>query len=209
MRAVGTRHGMEQQMMIDPAAIALEMNRQATSVGAAGWLDGWPAVELIHYLPRGADPLPAVLALHGIGVAPPTRRVEVVGAFDVEPDRQVFTDELAAPPRPVTVLDPRSGGYRLIKPLRRAGVKIYEPSAADVAAATGEFLDMIASGALRYVACAELDAAVRVLEERRLAGATAFDRFRSKGADVGPAIACILSLWAMRNVPRHPRADIF
>ena len=116
----------------------------------------------------------------------------------------VYADQLEPPPRPVTVVDPRSGGYRKISPLRKAGIKIHEPTAADVAGANNEFLDMAESGALRHVGSAELDAAIRVLEERRLAGATAFDRFRSSGADVGPAVACILALWAMRNVPRHP-----
>jgi hypothetical protein len=103
------------------------------------------------------------------------------------------------------ILDPRSGSSNLIKPLRDAKVRVVEPSPNDVAAAYGEFLDRVASGALRHVPSPELDAAIRAGTERRLSGATAWDRRTAGPVDVAPAVAAELAVWGLLTVPPPPR----
>ena len=76
-----------------------------------------------------------------------------------------------------------------------------DPSPGDVAAAHGEFLDNAAAGELRHVPSPELDAAVRVGAERRLGGATAWDRRTGGPVDVAPAVAAELAVWGLLNVP--------
>lgn len=70
-------------------------------------------------------------------------------------------------------LDPRSPAATALRPLTDAGVAVTELSTHDVAVAHGEFVDAVRADVLRHTGQAELTAAIRHGEQRRLGGATA------------------------------------
>jgi hypothetical protein len=71
----------------------------------------------------------------------------------------------------------------------------------DVAVAHGEFVDTLAEGGLRHAGQAELTSAIRYGQQRRLGGATAWER-RGAPVDVSPAIAAEIAVWALLNAQR-------
>jgi hypothetical protein len=97
------------------------------------------------------------------------------------------------------VVDSHSHASTCIRPLEAAGVTITRPSSSDLVVAHGGFLDLLAAGRIRHQGQAELTAAARALEQRRLGGATAPER-RGAAVDVGPAVAAELAAWALLSV---------
>jgi isoaspartyl peptidase/L-asparaginase-like protein (Ntn-hydrolase superfamily) len=95
-------------------------------------------------------------------------------------------------------LDPRSPAATALRPLTDAGVAVNELSTHDVAVAHGEFVDAVRAGVLRHTAQAELTAAIRHGEQRRLGGATAWER-RGAPVDVAPALAAEIAVWMLRR----------
>lgn len=95
-----------------------------------------------------------------------------------------------------TVIDPHSPGATLIEPLIAAGIKVIQLTTHDVAVAHGEFLDEFAGGRIRHAGQPELTAAVRHGMERRLGGATAWQR-RGAAVDVAPAMAAEWAVWGL------------
>jgi hypothetical protein len=69
------------------------------------------------------------------------------------------------------------------------------PDTAGVAAAHGNFADLLAADRLRIRGHSALDAAVRAAQARRLAGGTAVDRFA--GTDMAPLMAAEMAVWAL------------
>jgi hypothetical protein len=98
-------------------------------------------------------------------------------------------------------LDPRSPAATAVAPLKAAGVNLVELSTHDVAVAHGGFVDALAAGRLRHTGQAELTTAIRHGRQRRLGGATAWER-RGAAVDVSPALAAEISLWALLNAQR-------
>jgi hypothetical protein len=95
------------------------------------------------------------------------------------------------------VVDPRSQAGTLIRPLAEAGVLVTQPSAADVAVAHGEFLDLVNDGGLVHLEQPPLTAAVRAAQNRPLAGAQALERRLT--VDQSPLVAAELACWAFRR----------
>jgi hypothetical protein len=164
--------------MLDPCWLAVEVaeSRQNVAIAAAGRLDdGYAAVELAGYLSGVAGVVAEVLRLRA------ERRVHAV------------------------VVDPRRGAANLIRPLRDARVRVVEPSYEAVAVMHGDFVDKNNAGELRHVPHPLLDAAVRAMTERRLAGGVAWDRRGGGPVDVSPGVAAELAPWGLLNVPPPPR----
>jgi hypothetical protein len=106
-------------------------------------------------------------------------------------------------------LDPRSPAATALGPLTAAGVDVTELSTHDVAVAHGEFLDAVHAGVLRHTGQPELTAAIRYGEQRRLGGATAWER-RGAPVDVAPALAAEISVWMLRHAPAPiPRSKVW
>jgi hypothetical protein len=182
-RAAGARKGnarrqarTERRVTVADAALALEIseNRQYTSVVAAGHLDGDLILLELAAYLSGTDPA-AVVA------------------------------ELGRHPRPLAiVIDAHSNAATLLQPLETAGLKVTRPTSVDLVVAHGRLLDLLAEGRIRHRGQAELTAAMRHLEQRRLGGATAPER-RGSAVDVGPAVAAELACWALLTIkPRLP-----
>lgn len=97
---------------------------------------------------------------------------------------------------PVALLvDGRSQSVTLLKPLADAGVVVTQPSTQDVVAAHGNFMDLVTSGGLRHLNQEELTAAVRGAQQRKLAGAQAWERRVS--VDQSPLVAATLAVHAL------------
>jgi hypothetical protein len=92
-------------------------------------------------------------------------------------------------------VDPRSPSATLVEPLQQEGMPLRLPDTADVAAAHGHFLDLLYAGRLKIRGHPALDAAVRLAETRKLAGAVAVDRYAE--GDAGPLYAAQLACWAL------------
>jgi hypothetical protein len=105
------------------------------------------------------------------------------------------------------VVDPHSHATTTIGPLEEAGVKITRPSSVDLVTAHGNFLDLLAAGRIRHQGQAQLTAAARHLEQRRLGGSSAPER-RGALVDVAPAVAAELACWALLR-PRIPLPAIY
>jgi hypothetical protein len=164
--------------MLDPCWLAVEVaeSRQHVAIAAAGRLDdGYAAVELAAYLSGVSGVVPEMLRLRT------ERTVHAV------------------------IVDPRSPSANLIKPLRNAKIRVTEPSYEDVQVAHGDFVDKNNAGELRHVPSPLLDAAVRAMTERRLAGGVAWDRRGGGPVDVSPGVAAELALWGLLNVPPPPK----
>ena len=85
-----------------------------------------------------------------------TRAVEAVQALHT--DRVVHA----------VIIDPHSGAATLIRPLTAEGIKVSQPTSAEIAEAHGLFLDKLKAGELRHVEDPRLDAAVHNGTTRRL-----------------------------------------
>jgi hypothetical protein len=159
---------------VEEAAIGIEVSedRRHTSVVTAGRLPGEHVLlRLAHYL-TGTDPVAAVLELH---------------------------DDLVVVV--ATVVDPRSFGATVIRPLEAAGLDVTRPSSGDLAEAHGLFLDSLDAGRVRHQRQQELTAAMRHLDQRRLGGASGPER-RGSPVDIGPAVAAELATWGILVSPK-------
>lgn len=96
---------------------------------------------------------------------------------------------------PVAVaVNPKSQSVTLLKPLADLGIVVTEPTAEDVAAAHGDFLDLVNDGKLEHLNQKPLTDAVRASQQRNLAGAKAWEP--RLDVDQGPLVAATLAVWA-------------
>jgi hypothetical protein len=86
-----------------------------------------------------------------------------------------------------------------VAPLEATGVYLIELSTHDVAVAHGRFVDALAAGRLRHTGQPELTSAIRHGQQRRLGGATAWER-RGHDVDASPAVAAEVAVWALEHV---------
>lgn len=94
------------------------------------------------------------------------------------------------------VLDLEDEGFHLPRDKdrpRRGDLAI--PSAQEVAAAFGLFVDSFRQGLIYHAADEPLDRAVATAETRSLVGGTAWDRGKG-GADISPLVASTIGVWA-------------
>lgn len=179
-RRVKNRRTIMTALLLGEVALGIEISedRQHCSIVTAGHLEHDLILVELVGYLFGADPLGAVLTLRA--------------------ERKIRA----------TVVDPHSHAATAIRPLEAAGVKVTRPTSADVVVAHGGFLDALRAGRVRHHGQAELTTAMRLLEQRRLGGATAPDR-RGAPADVAPAVAAELACWALEAAPQTPPPDIF
>jgi hypothetical protein len=170
----------ERIIMVAEVALALEISedRAHCSLVTAGLLPEDLVLLELAAYLEGTDPVAAVLELQA------TRTLLAV------------------------TIDPHSNATTTIGPLEDAGVKITRPSSVDLAIAHGNFLDLLAAGRIRHQGQAQLTAAARHLEQRRLGGATAPER-RGALVDVAPAVAAELAAWALLSAPKTPLPAIY
>ena len=182
-RAAGARKGnalrrarrAERMTMVAEIALALEIaeDRQHTSIMAAGHL-------------------PDDLVL-----------LELAAYLDGTDPAAVVAELQRHPKALAIVIDAHSNAATLLKPLEDAGFTITRPTSVDLVIAHGRLLDLLAEGRIRHRGQAELTAAVRHLEQRRLGGSVAPER-RGALADVAPAVAGELAIWGLENAPAQP-----
>jgi hypothetical protein len=91
------------------------------------------------------------------------------------------------------VIDGRSPAATLLPRLAEAGIVVTQPSAVDLACATGEFFDLVNHGGLGHLGQPALTDAVRGALRRILAGGKAWDR--RAGGDQSPLLAGTLACW--------------
>jgi hypothetical protein len=163
--------------MVTECALGVEISeaRDHVSIAAAGHLDGGFILVELAAYVDSTDAVEAVVRLHS------ERTVHAVA------------------------LDPRSPAATAVKPLEDAGVWLTELSTHDVAVAHGTFVDLLGAGRLRHTGQPELTAAIRHGQQRRLGGATAFER-RGAQVDVSPAVAAEIALWALLDVEHRTPA---
>jgi hypothetical protein len=155
--------------------IEVSEDRQRTSVCAAGRVGEGLVYELVAYLAGTAGAVEEIVELHG--------RWKVLGV----------------------VIDPMGGATTLRRPLaEQPGIRVVEPTAADVKVAHGEFVDLHQARQVRHARRAELDAAIQHLSERPLGGQPVFER-RGAPVDVAPVIAAELALWGLLNTKPPPK----
>ncbi len=95
------------------------------------------------------------------------------------------------------VLDLEDEGFHLPKDKdrpRRGDLAI--PSAQEVAAAFGLFVDLFRQGLIFHAGDEPLDRAVQTAETRNLVGGTAWDRGKG-GADISPLVSATIGVWAL------------
>jgi hypothetical protein len=160
------------RMMIEEIWLGLEISedRRHTAVAAAGRTDGDLIVVELVAYIDGTDPVAEVLRLQA------ERTVRAV------------------------VLDPGSPGATLVKLLKNAGVGFTEMGSHDVATAHGGFIDLLTAGKLKAVPDPRLTQAVKHGQDRRLGGASAWER-RGAAVDISPANAAEFAVWAVLNGP--------
>jgi Recombination endonuclease VII len=105
------------------------------------------------------------------------------------------------------VVDGHSPAATVITPLENVRIRVTQPTSTDLATAHGGFVDAARAGRIRHQGQAELTAAMRHLEQRRIGGSTGPER-RGAPADVAPAVAAELSVWALETLPA-PADPIF
>ena len=116
--------------------------------------------------------------------------------------------ELYAAHDPVSVaLDPRSQAGTLVRPLADAGIVVTELSSADVAVAHGELLDLVGDGGLIHLNQPPLTAAVRAAQQRKLGGASAWER--KVAVDQSPLEAATFAAWALRRWEEASAPGVF
>jgi hypothetical protein len=93
------------------------------------------------------------------------------------------------------VVNAKAQSGTLIEPLKNAGIIAVEPTAEDVAVAHGQFLDLVNDGGLQHLEQPPLTAAVRAGQQRKLAGAMAWEP-RGVAVDQSPLVAATLAVWA-------------
>jgi hypothetical protein len=188
-RSAGGRLGAARQrarkertnLMLAECTLGVEISeaRDHVSVAAAGWVDGGFILVELASYMSGTDPTYEVLRL---------RRECTVTAV---------------------ALDPRSPAATALGPLIAAGVAVTELSTHDVAVAHGEFVDAVRAGVLRHTGQEQLTAAIRHGEQRRLGGATAWER-RGAPVDVSPALAAEIAVWMLQHAPAPiPRSKVW
>lgn len=158
--------------MLTACALGIEIaeDRRHTSIAAAGFIDEIFILVELAAYIDGTDPVAEVLRLQA------ERTVTAVA------------------------LDPRSPAATAVKPLKDAGITLTELSTIDLATAHGEFIDAVAAGRLRHSGQAELTTAIRHGEQRRLGGASAWDRRSGGAVDTSPAAAVEVAAWALTHV---------
>jgi hypothetical protein len=166
--------------MLTECALGIEISeaRDHVSIAAAGYLDGDFILVELAAYITGTDPVREVLRLRA------ERTVTAVG------------------------LDPRSPAATALKPLRDAGVDVSELSTHDVAVAHGQFVDAVAAGRLRHTGQPELTAAIRHGAQRRLGGATAWER-RGATVDLSPALAAEIAVWGLLTAGRAADPQVY
>jgi hypothetical protein len=162
-------------MLVDCClGVEIAEDRQHTSIAAAGLIDGGVVVVELVHYIGGTDPVAEILAL---------RKVRTVRAV---------------------AIDPRSPGATLVRLLRNAGVGFTEMSSHDVSVAHGRFIDLLTAGKLKAARDERLTDAVKYGQDRRLGGASAWER-RDAAKDVSPANAAEFAVWAVLDrVGRDP-----
>jgi hypothetical protein len=160
--------------MLAECALGIEIAeaRDHVSIVAAGYLDADFILVELAAYVLGTDPVAEVLRLCG--------------------ERTVVA----------VALDPRSPAATAVAPLEAAGVNLTTLGTHDVAVAHGGFVDALAAGRLRHTGQPELTTAIRYGQQRRLGGASAWER-RGASVDVSPAVAAEIALWALLDVEHH------
>jgi hypothetical protein len=160
--------------MLTECALGIEIAdaRDHVSIAAAGYVDGGFILVELAAYLEGTDPVAEVVRLQG--------------------ERTVIA----------VALDPRSPAATAVAPLQAAAVSLIELSTHDVAVAHGGFVDALAAGRLRHTGQPELTTAIRHGQQRRLGGATAWER-RGAAVDVSPALAAEIAVWALLDVEHH------
>jgi hypothetical protein len=102
------------------------------------------------------------------------------------------------------VIDPHSPGATAIRPLEAARLSVVRPTSADLAVATGSFVDLLRAGRIRHQRQPTLTSALQHLQARRLGGATGPERRSGAAVDVAPAVAAMLAVWALEALPAPP-----
>ncbi|HSZ41794.1 MAG TPA: hypothetical protein VK817_17705 [Trebonia sp.] len=92
------------------------------------------------------------------------------------------------------VVNAKAQSGTLVEPLKTAGIIAVLPDAEDVAVAHGQFLDLVNDGGLEHLDQPPLTNAVRAGQQRKLAGAQAWDP--KVAVDQGPLVAATLAVWA-------------
>lgn len=94
-------------------------------------------------------------------------------------------------------VDPVSPAAPIADALRHR-IRLAEPHVRDVAAATGEFIDLLRAGEVKLSDQPALTNAARHIEVRQTSAGIAFDR--RTDVDPSPVIAASLALWAARRL---------
>jgi hypothetical protein len=153
-------------MLVDCClGVEIAEDRQHTSIAAAGLIAGGLVVVELVHYISGTDPVAEILAL---------RKLRTVRAV---------------------AIDPRSPGATLVRLLRDAGVMFTEMTSHDVSVAHGLFIDLLRKGRLKAARDDRLTDAVKYGQDRRLGGASAWER-RDAAKDVSPANAAEFATWA-------------
>jgi hypothetical protein len=100
------------------------------------------------------------------------------------------------------MLDPRSPAATLVEPLKALRVDITLADTHTVAAAHGDFADLLRAGQLAIEPHPALNAAAQYAMVRPLGGAEALER-RKPAVDTSPIVAAELAVWAVLHVVRH------
>jgi hypothetical protein len=153
--------------------VEIAEDRQHTSIAAAGRIAGGLILVELVSYIGGTDPVAEILAL---------RKERTVRAV---------------------AIDPRSPGATLVKLLRNARVRFTEMSSHDVSVAHGRFIDLLTAGKLKAARDDRLTEAVKYGQDRRLGGASAWER-RDAPKDISPANAAEFAVWAVLNKPGSP-----
>ena len=107
------------------------------------------------------------------------------------------------------MLDPRSPTSTLVEPLEELRVDITLADWHVMAAAHGDFADLLKAGKLAIGPHPALTAAAQRAMVRPLSGAEALER-RKPAVDTSPIVAAELAVWAVLHVVRHvPRIHVY